>query len=1205
MTRSVFHNRQQEADLSTYRMLLLIGGIGKTLFGLLIQYDGQEDSFFMLSRYLVSFICIASFGFTFAPWLSFLFKRRMTESVFYFFMLHSVFLTYVSQYPPSHFVSLLFIVMVISMVFAGIGRLVVFLITFAVAYMVGILLSGLPPEVQTANIVNSVFICAALLAVNYFRIRAQGKVIAGREFLTAVLDQTRDSIFIADLNGTIIDSNANTAKTFGAAEGQKVEGRPVNDFLQHPASKEKRRQVVRHVRTGGHWREEMRCLTFSGRQFWGDVSISEVKQGEKSLLLIRVKDIDKQKETEQQLHESRERYRLALEGANDGIWDWDLTTGVLFYSTRYKNMLGYEDPEFEHTLASWEDKLHPEDQLAAKKAISDYLEGRTQQYVAEFRIRHKRGHYIWMLERGKAIFDDTGKAVRMLGSSTDITDWKKTHELLQRVMDSSPNSILAYKAIYENGEIVDLECILSNREAESAPDITRVSKGERLLEKTPGTKTTGVFEKMVNVIQTGVSFSEEVEFENDGKKHCLLVVCVKFDTDGCAVTYSDVSKQKEADKELRKLSLVASKTDNGVIITDAHTRIEWVNEGFTRITGYTLPEVAGMKPGRILQGPDTDTATVERIREKLAQNESFTEELLNYHKNGRSYWLQLNITPILDSKGQVQKYIAIESDITNRKKAEAELKLAKEEAEAGARAKSEFLATMSHEIRTPMNAVVGMTGLLMETKLDEIQRDYVDTIRTSGDNLLEIINDILDYSKIDSGYMELEHHPYNMVDTIEDVFDLLSHKAFDKGLELVYYFEPEVPVDILGDSTRLRQVLVNLVGNAIKFTESGEILVSVRSITQVKDKHTLEFMVRDTGIGIPGDKVDRLFRSFTQVDSSTTRKYGGTGLGLAISKKLVELMGGTIKVDSKVGIGSSFYFTIQVQANADDEVFRKIEMAKDLIGKFVLLVDDNRTNLKIQQLQFRKWGVETAAYEKPEDALQFMLSTARRPNLAVVDMQMPDMDGDLFTQKLRQHFSKAELPIVMLTSLGTMPGAMQRELYSAFITKPARQSQLYYTVSRLLSTQARQAKELGPNSVEIAPDNFRKDLRILVAEDNLINQKVAKGILNNIGFQAEVVTNGLEVMQMLQQQEYDVIFMDMQMPEMDGIEATKALRSKALHRQPIVIAMTANAMSEAREICLQAGMNDYIAKPVKINDIRSMLAKWFPTMEEPMANQAS
>jgi PAS domain S-box-containing protein len=631
-----------------------------------------------------------------------------------------------------------------------------------------------------------------------------------------------------------------------------------------------------------------------------------------------------------------------------------------------------------------------------------------------------------------------------------------------------------------------------------------------------------------------------------------------------------------------------------VVITDAAARIEWVNEGFTRITGYTLQEVVGMKPGRVLQGAETDLATVQRIREKLALKESFTEELLNYHKDGRAYWLQLNVTPILDEEGNTQKYIAIESDITNRKKAEVELKLAKEEAEAGARAKSEFLATMSHEIRTPMNAVVGMTGLLQETPLDEVQRDYVETIRTSGDSLLEIINDILDYSKIDSGYMELEHHPFNLVDSIEDVFDLLSHKAFDKGLELVYYFEPEVPVDILGDSTRLRQVLMNLISNAIKFTEQGEILVSVRNITQVRNKHTLEFTVRDTGIGIPDDKVGHLFRSFSQVDSSTTRKYGGTGLGLAISKKLVELMGGAVRVESKVGVGSSFFFTLQIEANQDEEVFRKLEMAKDLVGKFVVLVDDNRTNLKIQQLQFRKWGVETSAYEKPEDALQFVLHSKQRPNLVVVDMQMPEMSGDIFTQELRKHFSKAELPVVMLTSLGAMPGAMQRELYSAFITKPARQSQLYYTVSRLLNAQARQAKEFNQANGIGVQDNFRKDLRILVAEDNIINQKVARGILNNIGFQAEVVTNGLEVMQMFAQQEFDLIFMDMQMPEMDGIDATVALRKLPLKKQPIVIAMTANAMSEAKEICIQAGMDDYIAKPVKINDIRAILAKWFP-----------
>jgi CheY-like chemotaxis protein len=372
------------------------------------------------------------------------------------------------------------------------------------------------------------------------------------------------------------------------------------------------------------------------------------------------------------------------------------------------------------------------------------------------------------------------------------------------------------------------------------------------------------------------------------------------------------------------------------------------------------------------------------------------------------------------------------------------------------------------------------------------------------------------------------------------------------------------------------------------------VLVAVRNITQVKNQHTLEFTVRDTGIGIPADKIDTLFRSFTQVDSSTTRKYGGTGLGLAISKKLVELMGGNISLESKVGLGSTFKFTIQVEVNQDEEVFQKIELAKDLIGKFVVLIDDNRTNLKIQQLQFRKWGVETATYENPEDALQFILTTVRKPHLVVVDMQMPNMDGVIFTQKLREHYSNNDMPVIMLTSLGTMPGANQRDLYSAFITKPARQSQLYYTVSRLLSTHARQKEASDNNNIELLQAGFRKDLKILVAEDNLVNQKVARSILNNIGFQAEVVTNGQEVLELLNQQAFDLIFMDMQMPEMDGLQATRVVRKLPLAHQPIIIAMTANAMSEARDICLDAGMDDYIAKPVKINEIRSILGKWFP-----------
>ncbi len=1192
--RSVFQNNQEENDINIYRLLLVMGGIGKTLYGLLIDFDGQDDIWFLLSRYLISVVCFVVFGLTYLPNLSYVKKRTIAISVFYVFVLHSVYLSYASNFPSHHYISLLVVLVAGSMVFRNLVGLYFLVLSFGFAYTIGVLISPLPSEEQVVNITNNAFICLALVAINYYRIRAQLRVLSSGQFLRAMLDQSSDTIFLANLNGTILEGNANMVDMFDLQNQEAIKGKTVNELLVFPANKGKRRQIVEYVKQGKHWNEEMRCLTQSGKQFWGEVSISEVKHELNGYLLVRVKNINVQKEIEQQLHDSRERYMLAVDGANDGIWDWDLITGELFYSSRYKSMLGLKEHEMEHTLAAWEERLHKDDYIAAKKAITDYLEGNTEQYVAEFRIKHKDGHYIWMLERGKALLDEDGNAIRMLGSSTDVTDRKKADELLQQVMDSSPNAILAYRAVFNSyQQIVDLRCIHANVVAERVMERNRIRKGDYLLEKIPSAKTTGFFDKMVNTINTGKSLTEEVSFQHEERMHHLRIVCVKFGNDGCAVTYNDITQQKEAAKELMKLSLVASKTDNGVIITDALARIEWVNEGFTRITGYTLQEVMGMKPGRLLQGPGTDLLTIKRISEKLKGKESFSEELLNYHKDGHSYWLQLNITPILDENGEVEKYIAIKTDISSRKKSESELKLAKEEAEAGARAKSEFLATMSHEIRTPMNAVVGMTGLLMESELDEVQRDYLDTIRTSGENLLEIINDILDYSKIDSGYMELEHHPYNMVDTIEDVFELLSHKAFDKGLELVYYIEPEVPVDVLGDSTRLRQVLVNLISNAIKFTEKGEILVSVRNITQVKQKQTLEFTVRDTGIGIPANKLDKLFKSFSQVDSSTTRKYGGTGLGLAISKKLVELMGGKIKVESKEHSGSSFIFTCQIEANKDEDVFRKIELAKDLVGKFVVLIDDNRTNLKIQQLQFRKWGVETAAYESPEDALQFILNAVRRPNLVVVDMQMPDLDGSGFTEKLRQKFSKNEMPVIMLTSLGTMPGAVQRDLYSAFITKPARQSQLYYTVSRLLNSQARQV-EVGSDRTEVLQASFRKDIRILVAEDNLINQKVARGILNNIGFKIEVVTNGVEVLEILKQQSFDLIFMDMQMPEMDGVEATIEIRKNNLVQQPTIVAMTANAMSESRDICIAAGMDDYIAKPVKVNDIRAIIGKWFP-----------
>ena len=687
---------------------------------------------------------------------------------------------------------------------------------------------------------------------------------------------------------------------------------------------------------------------------------------------------------------------------------------------------------------------------------------------------------------------------------------------------------------------------------------------------------------------------------------------------GAVTVFTDVTVDRALREELQaqhdlyeRLLQILSDIGEGVIVTEGRS-VVFCNDAYAALTGYSAAELVTYGPDVVAADQDA-LADFDRWRRQLETHPGSAAMMVTRirHRDGRLVPVE-TIGVAVQAAGRWQR-VSVNRDLTERHRIEAELAdraaelgrtnrelaAARDVADAASRAKSAFLATMSHEIRTPMNAVIGMTGLLLDTALDPEQREFVEVVRTSGESLLTIINDILDFSKIESGELQLDQHPFEIRDCVESALALIALTTQGRPLELVADLDAGCPELVVGDGTRFRQVIVNLLGNAVKFTNAGEVVVRVSAIPVPEGPDPsvhLSVSVRDTGIGIPADRMDRLFHAFSQVDSSTTRVYGGTGLGLVISRRLAEAMGGGLQATSEVGIGSTFTFTAILGVAGDRRLPAQDRAGGPLSGRSALIVEANDTNRGVLHGLLTGWGMGCTAVAAPGEAVA-LIADGGRFEVALLDMELPGMDAVELARALRDLPAGGELPLILLASVALRLGPERRALFAATVAKPARSARLHSLLLEVLApadaallaleTRGGHRREDGPVS-----DGPTQLLRALVAEDNPVNQRVAQAMLARLGYRVDTVGNGMEAVEAVRTADYDVVLMDVQMPQLDGVAAAGRIRGELPpDRQPPIVGLSASVLAEDRDAGLRAGMDAYLTKPIRSEELSAALLR--------------